>query len=485
MDVDITKASVHALLGGNGSGKSTFIKILAGIVPADPQGTIRTPEKVYDAREFNPHAARKAGLRFVHQDLGLFDDLTVAENIALVDGFPKSSVGVAWRRLHREVNDLLGRFSVPVSARERLGDLPAAMKTMVAVARALRDEEASVLVLDEPTASLPPQEVEQLLSALRTCRDNGQTIIYVSHRLEEVAALADEATVLRDGQVVGRPVGQGLTQNNLAALMSGTSDRRPALRRVDPPPGSERLSISESPDSNVKGITIHAGEIVGISGLADSGVTSMLRSLYGAREKSTCCVTSHTGEAWPTTTYQAAKQGIAYVPRDRLDEGIYADLSVRENLMLPHLNKYWSLGRFQRQKEKAEGYNLMHRHSVRAPDLDSPAYTLSGGNQQKIVIARAISTASSVLLLDEPTQGVDVAARADIHNALREATTNGTSILVASTDFEELSALCDRIILLDKGHLLAELPGGTPAATILETLYSSLETEQNDNIHQQ
>jgi ribose transport system ATP-binding protein len=261
----------------------------------------------------------------------------------------------------------------------------------------------------------------------------------------------------------------------MARLMTGESGGLPGARRAPRPAAPARLHIRldntpESPD-----IVVHPGEIVGLSGLADSGAGEIVRSAYGAHRHPACRIEFGKGTPAARTPRQAVKAGIAYVPHDRLDEAVYADLSVRENLLLPRAGRYWRHGRFQTRREQNDALDLMRRYAVRALGQEAPVLTLSGGNQQKIVIARALSTNPLVLLLEEPTQGVDVGARADIHAAVRAAADNGTSVLVASTDFQELGGLCDRIILLNQGRFLAELPGGTPAHSILDTLYSSLE----------
>lgn len=356
-------------------------------------------------------------------------------------------------------------------AQDRLDTLSPATRTMVAVARALRDPAGSVLVLDEPTASLPPREVEILLGALRRSVAKGRTIVYVGHRLEEVLALADDITVLRDGRRAGTLARAEVDERTLIELITGgthTTAHRPAIRAD----GDEVLAVA----GHQVELSVAAGEVVGLAGLADCGARELLQAVHGQRPGILRSMRVDGKAVRPRTPAQAISAGISYVPPDRLAQASFPDLSVRDNLTLPLLRRYWSHGRIRGRHAATDADRLARRFAVRAPSLTAPFGALSGGNQQKVVVARALETRPRVLLLDEPTQGVDVGARRDIHTAVRGAAEEGAAVLVASTDFHELAELCDRVVVLHHGRPLTEATApGLSAHALLTLLQSALE----------
>jgi ribose transport system ATP-binding protein len=463
--LEVRRGEVHALLGGNGSGKSTLIKLLAGVYHADPGGRIEVQGVSASADEWSPTVARSAGLHFVHQDPAVFGALTVAENLAIGRGFIRGVGGrIDWAATRRRTAEVLERFSLHVSPDTPVAALRPADRTMLAIARALQDQEGAhdgVLVLDEPTASLPAWEVDILLAALRKYAAAGQTIVYVSHRLSEVLELADRVTVLRDGaQVTTRDAGD-LTEGGLVELIAGRG-----LDRVFP---ERHGSVGQDVVMSVRGLVagplrgvdldLHRGEILGVAGLLGSGRTELLRAIFGDLTV-TAGEIRLAGEPYrPSCPARAMKAGIALVPEDRGTEGLFASLSVRENFSASVVSRYWSRARLQHRRERADARQLVESYGVR-PATDLPiAGTLSGGNQQKIVMARWLRRDPVVLLLDEPTQGVDVQARADIYEHVRRAVAAGTAVLLVTSDFEELAHMADRAVVLREGRVAAEVLG--------------------------
>lgn len=463
--LEVRRGQVHALLGGNGSGKSTLVKVLAGVYRADPGGAIEMGGESIAADSWNVSDAKTRGLHFVHQDPAVFGQLTVAENIAIGRGF-KTGLGgrIDWRAQRRRAAEIIDRFSIPATPDTPVAALRPADRTMVAIARALQDQEGAhdgVLVLDEPTASLPVSEVDILLAALRRYAQAGQTIVYVSHRLSEVLDLADVVTVLRDGDVVSsRPV-PGLTEPALVEMIVG----RPLAQVFPEPPHNEDREVvlrvrglAAGPLRSVD-LDLHRGEILGIAGLLGSGRSELLRALFGDLPRTDGEVVLNGAPYAPARPSQAMRAGVVMVPEDRGAEAMFTDLSVRENLSAAVVSRYWSRGRLRHGRERSEARSLVAQFGVRPATDAPPVGTLSGGNQQKVVMARWLRCEPTVLLLDEPTQGVDVNARADIYAHVRAAAARGTSVIVVTSDFEELARVTDRVLVLRDGVVAAELRG--------------------------
>jgi ribose transport system ATP-binding protein len=453
---------IHALVGGNGSGKSTLIKILAGVERADPGGVVRVGERRVAADAMTPVLARGLGLRFVHQDPGIFPSMTVAENIAIGSAFPTGAAGrIRWPALRRSTQALLDRFEIHATPTMCPEALSPATRTMVAIARALQHQEdahSGVLVLDEPTASLPDREVVVLMEALRRYASRGQTIVFVSHRLDEVAALAADVTVLRDGENVGTLTGAEICEDALVCLIVG----RP-LDRMFPemPPvraGEPMLRVQDLCGGPIRGVdlVLARGEIVGVAGLLGSGRTTLLRMLFGERQPTAGVITLEGVTRSFRSPRDAIRAGIAYVPDERAIS-VFAEHTVSENLSAACVPSYWSRFRLRRRRERDDSRRLVEAFLVRASSVLQPMFTLSGGNQQKVVLARWLRSDPLVLLLDEPTQGVDVEARAEIYSLVRSAIERGASALVVASDFEELAHVSDRVLVLRDGRIVAEV----------------------------
>jgi ribose transport system ATP-binding protein len=470
VDLDVEQGTIHVLLGGNGSGKSTLLKALAGVVPADA-GEIEVAGRKHDASSFNPGLARECGLHFVHQQASTFQDMTVAENLAIGRGFELGTgMRIQWRKVRRRTEEVLARFEIPASPDTEMAELGRATQTMVAIARALQDQEdvdQGIVFLDEPTACLPAKETVILLDALRRYAAAGQTIVLVTHRLKEATAVADRATVLRDGRLVATVDGDHIDHDQLVELIMGgvavLQPRSPATRspagRAAQADRPEALAVNGLVGGAVReaSFEVHAGELVGIAGLLGSGRTTLLRLLFGLTpvESGEILGVGSRGAGYRPRDAMAA--GLAYVPEDRA-EAVFADMSVSDNLSIATLRDYWRGLRLRHGAEQADSRNLLGTFLIKASSEVAPVATLSGGNQQKVVLARWLRREPRVLLLDEPTQGVDIAARAEIYALIRQATDEGACALVVCADLEEITTFCDRALVLRDGRVVDDVP---------------------------
>jgi ribose transport system ATP-binding protein len=459
VDLDIARGEIHALVGQNGSGKSTLIKILAGFHPPEPGSVVRVAG--HEVHLGNAAAARAAGLRFVHQDLALVNTLSVVENLALGRGFATGLGGrIRWRAERRRAMDMLASLGFDIDVRAALGALSAAERTGVAIARALWEWEdgAKILVLDEPTATLPKAEVETLFESVRRVRDRGVGVLYVSHRLDEVFEIANRVSVLRDGRRQGTFGIEGLDEKTLIGLMLGEAQTR-AVSSSRTARGKVVLRARGLTGTVLDGIDFdaHAGEVVGFAGLTGSGREELLPMLFGARPREGSVeVGDHPVEAASPTA--AIRAGIALVPADRLRQGGVFDMSVSSNLTLTGVGRLRGrFGAISAAREAREVRDWLGRLDVRPRDPDLKLATLSGGNQQKVVIAKWLRLAPRVLLLDELTQGVDVGAKAMIHALIRSAAEEGAAVVLASSDDEEICDVCDRVHILREGRIAAQL----------------------------
>lgn len=474
----VSSGSIHALLGSNGSGKSTLIKVLAGVYSGEPGGAITIGGERIDSADNSPAWARRVGMSFVHQDLGLFDPLTVAENLFAGGEYPRRAGGIDWARMRRIAQEELDRRELEISADTLLEDLRVSEKTLVAVVRAMQGRDAfhgGLLVLDEPTARLPPEEVDFVLDALKRYAGQGQSILYVSHRLEEVMDAADEVTVLRDGMVIfTKPVAE-LTQTEMVTAIAG---RKPTALKHQPQEAAaqtktllEVRSLGGGPLADVS-LTVQAGEIVGIAGIVGSGRTSLLEKIIGALPRGADTVLLEERSLPRNDIATALKMGLAYVPEDRVLHAAFLDLTVAENLAVSDLRPVWNPLRSRERAERLPAEDLVGRFGIRTAGVDAQFSTLSGGNQQKVVIARMLARNPRVLLLDEPTQGVDVGAREDIYRQITQAVEGGGAAVLVSSDFEELEVLADRVVILRDGRLGEERRRGNfDRHWLTETVY--------------
>jgi ribose transport system ATP-binding protein len=464
VDLDVTPGEIHALCGGNGSGKSTLIKILCGVYQGEPGGEIMCGGVEGRADHMTSAIADHMGVRVVHQDLGVFPDLTVAENMSLGRGFETGRGGrVQWRKVRNRTKSLIERFEIPATPRTLMRSLSRAAQTQVAIARALQDQDSShggILILDEPTASLPGHEVELLLSSLKRYASEGQSIIYVSHRLDEILTLTDRVSILRDGVKTGTWTTADLTEDALIEMIVGRQIQRvfPDMPPVtDDSPALEIDDLWAGPLKNVN-LKVKRGEVVGIAGLLGSGRSELLRAVFGDLPVSRGQIRVESKPANFSHPDQAMDAGIAFVPENRATDAAFLDLPVYSNMSVSVIGMYWRGLLMRERSMRRDGHALMGDFGVKAASVSSPLNTLSGGNQQKVIMARWMRRSPRLLLLDEPTQGVDVGARADIYNLIRDAVAKGASALIVASDFEELSHVVDRAIVLRNGRVVADVP---------------------------
>lgn len=458
---ELASGQVHALLGGNGSGKSTLIKLLAGIERADA-GRMEIAGRSIPLDELTPARAAAMGLRFVHQQRSTFPELTVAENLAIGGaGFPKGLGGrIHWREARRSAERALERFGIEAHPDQLLGELGPARQAMVAIARALQSvgEGEGILVLDEPTVSLPDTEVRLLLEAVRRQAERGQTVILVTHRLEEVFAVADNAILLRNGVLVDEVSPRSITRADLIELIIGRpiEELAPTGGATDGPVALEVSGLVAGPVGPVD-LTLRQGEVVGIAGLVGSGRSSLLKALFGVLPPELGEVRLD-GEVLSLKSPKRAMQaGIAFVPESRAEDAAFPALTLTENLSVSVLPQYFRGGRMRGRRERRDARGLLQTYAIKAEAVEDPLDSLSGGNQQKAVVARWLRRDPRVVLLDEPTQGVDVGARAEIYGLIKRAVDAGAVALVASSDSEELAAICNRVLVLRRGRIVGEV----------------------------
>jgi ribose transport system ATP-binding protein len=462
VDMEVRRGEIHALVGTNGSGKSTLIKILAGVQPADPGGHVTIGSQRFAADRLTPALVQAAGLHFVHQVPALFPALTVAENLAFGRGFKVGAGGrILWREQMARSARVLERFHIAAHPAMPLGMLKPADRTLVAIARALQDQEGEshgVLVLDEPTAALPGREVDRLLETLQRYASLGQAIIYVTHRLGEVLRASHRVSALRDGRSAGTIETKELDEAKLVSFMLGRPIGRAGARsgRAESAPDALSVRGLAGGSATDASFSVARGEILGIAGLLGSGAADVLRVLFGAMPRKAGDVRLGDQAYRPAGIADAVKARVVYVPPDRAQEAAFHQMSVRANLSVTSVHRYFRRGRLRHDEEHVESEASIARFLIRTATDTQPLSTLSGGNQQKVILARWLRDDPALVLLDEPTQGVDINARAEIHGLLRDVARAGSAVVVVSSDFDELARLCDRVVVMVEGRVVAE-----------------------------
>jgi ribose transport system ATP-binding protein len=454
---NVKPGEIHALVGENGAGKSTLMKILSGVHRLD-RGTIKLDGRPVEIP--NPHAGRQLGIGIIYQELALVPDLTVAENI-LINRLSRRFGLVDWRDMNRRARELLAETGFPeIDPRSRIADLGVAYGQIVEIAKGI-SENVRVLILDEPTAVLAPQEVNHLFAALRKLRERGVGLVYISHRLDEIFRIADRITVLKDGGVVRTVLPSEIEPQDLIGLMIGRTlgTMFPARKCAI---GEEMLRVEDLRGGKIKGVSfsVRAGEVFGISGLVGSGRTELLRAIFGADPKERGSVAVAGRRAKIASPGDAVRNGIALVPESRKDHGVILSMPVRHNITLPSIDRVsGAFGIIRRRAETSVAENLVSRLRIKARSIEDEVADLSGGNQQKVVLAKWLSANCRVLLLDEPTRGVDVGARVEIYGLINELAAAGMAIVVVSSEMMEVIGLCDRVAVMSHGSLMGTLQG--------------------------
>jgi ribose transport system ATP-binding protein len=456
VSLGLAAGEIVALLGENGAGKSTLIKALAGIHKPD-EGRIlfKGADYVHSA----PKPNVKQRVSFIHQDLGLVEWMSVSENVGLAQGFSRKGRLIDWKATEARAAESLKLVGCDFDPSRRVQDLSRTEKSLVAIARSLAAD-ADVLVLDEPTASLPADEVERLFVVLRSLKARGVGMIYVSHRLDEIFRIADRVAVLRDGKLVGNTEVKSTTPASLVNMIVGREVKE-LYHRGKKQEGAETLKVSNLSTRGIGPVSFTAreGEVLGLVGLRGAGQEEIGRCLFGALDH-TGTVTLN-GQALDLASPQSAlNQGIGLVARDRTEESVALSLSIRENTFL----NPWSIGRtfmsFMTPFSEAEAAReIGDSVGLRPNDPHLPVEALSGGNQQKVVVGRWLATGRKVLIAEDPTAGVDVGAKAEIYRLIAKALESGLTVIVVSTDFEEVANICHRALVFSRGQITAEISG--------------------------
>lgn len=471
VSLDLRPGEIHCLLGQNGSGKSTLIKILAGYHSPDSGSALVDGEPLELGSGADAH---KHGLRFIHQDLALINSLPVVDNLALGESY-----GAKWwlseRKERERAERIFADYDVHIDVSELLGGVGAASQTMTAIVRALHHGDAArgILVLDEPTASLSERDKNHLFDLLREIKARGGTLLYVTHRLHEVFELADRVSVLRDGRKVATRLVEDLDHDSLIELILG----RPleAVYPIAPPPSADNvLEVNGLRGGSLKDFTgtVRAGEIVGVVGLAGSGVEDIPYLIFGARKRAGGEIRLMGETIAPRSPWEAVRNGLAFVPGDRKSQGVLADWTLRENITLPRVSGRGLFRWLGRRHEARDVAPYLKTCEVKPNDPEATISSLSGGNQQKIMIARWLRAGAKAVLLEEPTAGVDVGSRSAIYKQLNEVGSGGAAVLLTTSDLEEACAVCDRVYVIRDGLVGAMLSGDqlTPDVLLGEAL---------------
>ena len=458
VDFTLRKGEVHALLGENGAGKSTLMKILSGVYQPDEGNIIFEDQAVSFA---NPLSAQKAGITIIHQEFNLFPELTVEDNIFIGREFCKNN---RWRLDEKQQRqaaiDILQKLNLNIAPDTLVADLTVAQQQMVEIAKAI-SVNAKILIMDEPTAALTETEIDSLFQVTRLLKEQGTGIVYISHRLEELALIADRATVMRDGQFIATVDYDAVKISDLIAMMVGRDLGNIYPRRE---PLSQHKPVLEVSGLTRKGVlnnidfTLHQGEILGFAGLMGAGRTELARAIFGADPIDSGTITLNGKVTVVKDIPDAIKQGISYLTEDRKKEGLALGLSVERNIMLGNYPEYSDrYGNVDSKRCQQTSQEQVKALRIKTPHLEQAALNLSGGNQQKIIIARWVCKDTDILIFDEPTRGIDVGAKLEIYELMNRLVAKGKSIIMISSELPEVLGMCDRILVMRNGRITGEL----------------------------
>lgn len=442
-----------ALMGENGAGKSTLMKVLTGIYGKDA-GTVEYLGKTVAFK--GPKDSQQAGISIIHQELNLVDNLTVAENIFLGREFTTAWGAVDWKKMYDEADKLLARLNVPHSSHQLCSELSVGERQMVEIAKALSFE-SKVIIMDEPTDALTDTETAALFKVICELKAEKRGIVYISHRIKEIFDICDDVTVLRDGQFIGESAVSDLTEDRLIEMMVGRrlDEQYP---HVDVPQGDIRLEVKHLTGSGVYDVSfrLRSGEILGISGLMGAGRTELMKVLYGALPKESGEIRLNNREISNACPQDGLNNGIVYISEDRKGDGLILGMSVKENMSLTALDHFSETCRIRHDSEQLAVDDFILMFSIKTPNRDRQVGLLSGGNQQKVAIAKGLMTRPNVLILDEPTRGVDVGAKKEIYQLINKFKQDGLSIIIVSSEMPEVLGMSDRILVMREGRIRGE-----------------------------
>ena len=462
-DVDFTlrKGEIHAVMGENGAGKSTLIKVLTGVYQKD-SGTINIEGADGEITIRSPQEAQKYGISTVYQEIMLCPNLTVAENIYI--GRYKDPI-IQWRKTYKESGKILESLGIPANPKQQLGSCSLAVQQMVAIARAV-DMDCKVLILDEPTSSLDEKEVKMIFTLMRNLRSRGVGILFVTHFLEQVYEVCDRITVLRNGELVGEYEIESLPKVKLVEKMIGKTlddlsliHKKEEAYKEDTAPAYEAVGLSSNVCTNSFDFKIYKGEINGFTGLLGSGRSECVRAIFGADKVSGGEVRIGGKKTRINKPIEAMNKGIGYLPEDRKQDGIIEDLSVRENIILALQVMKGFFKPFTRSEAEAYANGFIKSLGIKTPSADTPIKSLSGGNQQKVILARWLLTHPQYLILDEPTRGIDIGTKVEIQKLVLKLAEEGVSVTFISSEIEEMLRTCSRLIVMRDRSIVGELRG--------------------------
>ncbi|GKW24653.1 ribose import ATP-binding protein RbsA [Pectobacterium carotovorum subsp. carotovorum] len=454
--LNVYPGKVMALVGENGAGKSTMMKVLTGIYRKDA-GSIHFLGQEVDFS--GPKASQEAGIGIIHQELNLIPQLTIAENIFLGREFTNRFGRIDWNKMYAEADRLLKRLNLRYDSRRMVGDLSIGDQQMVEIAKVLSFE-SKVIIMDEPTDALTDTETASLFSVIKELQSQGCGIVYISHRLKEIFEICDDITVFRDGQFIGECPVSDLQEDTLIEMMVGRKleDQYPRSNKA---PGEVRLKVQNLSGPGVDSVsfTVRKGEILGVAGLMGAGRTELMKILYGALPRTGGNVTLDGRDVVTRKPQDGLANGIVYISEDRKRDGLVLGMSVKENMSLTAL-RYFSHagGRLKHAEEQLAVADFIRLFNVKTPSMTQPIGLLSGGNQQKVAIARGLMTRPNVLILDEPTRGVDVGAKKEIYQLINQFKEEGLSIILVSSEMPEVLGMSDRIIVMHEGRLSGDFP---------------------------
>lgn len=451
--LNVYPGRVMALLGENGAGKSTLMKVLTGIYSLDA-GEIRYQGE--RAAFQGPKHSQEAGISIIHQELNLIPELTIAENIFLGREKVSPFGRIKWSEMHKEADALLARLNVKHSSKKQLGELSLGEQQMVEIAKALSFD-SKVIIMDEPTDALTDTETESLFNVIAELREEGCGIVYISHRLKEIFQMCDDITVLRDGKFIGQCTVAETNEDLLIEMMVGRKleEQYPRINAVH---GTTCLEVNNLCGSGVEGVSfkLDRGEILGISGLMGAGRTELMKAIYGALPKDSGEVLLDGKAINPQSPQEGLAHGIAYISEDRKGDGLVLSLSVKENMSLSCLEQLSNGIQIRHKDEVTAVEDFIGLFNIKTPSRNQIIGNLSGGNQQKVAIAKGLMTRPKVLILDEPTRGVDVGAKKEIYQLINKFKSEGMSIILVSSEMPEVLGMSDRVIVMHEGHISGE-----------------------------
>jgi len=453
---DVCFGEIHALVGENGAGKSTLMKILSGAYQPDNGSIVIDGEPI----EINmPSDALSFGIVTIYQETNLAMPLTVAENI-FMGRMPRTGPFIRWKELFSQTQDLLTQLGATFKAQDLVRDLSTAQRQMVEIAKAL-SMDSKIIILDEPTASLTESEVDILFSIMRQLKSQGVSLVFISHRLGEVLSIADRVTVLRDGFWVSTDEADLINEESVVRNMVGRELSDLYARERKETEVKEMLVVKNISGRKFHNISfeVNAGEIVGLFGLVGSGRTDVVRAIFGAEEIYEGVLELEGKEISPKSPKDAINAGIALAPEDRKVQGLILDMSVKNNVSLPSITELTNYGFILARAEKALADEYKDKLAVRCPSVETISESLSGGNQQKVVIAKWLAKTPKVLILDEPTRGIDVGGKAEVHNLMSNLANEGVAVLMVSSELPEILGMSDRVLIMHEKRLVAEVDG--------------------------